>query len=136
MKIESTEFVNEDALNNPDSGFKGYNGYYWTSINEPFHTEAVNWILSQENIDWSFFTSKENDFMGIGCSCSNKKHPSGEPMYTCYFASARNIKAKDWYEWLPNPFIYIWDYSEAPLGTYRDGEDVYPAMRREFQCFK
>lgn len=46
LKIESTELVNEDALDDPDSGFKGFNGYYWTSINKPFHTEAVNWILS------------------------------------------------------------------------------------------
>lgn len=91
IKIESTELVNEDALDDPTpaySGLYGYGGYYWSGFNQPFNTEALNWILSQENIDRSFFNSAENDKIGIGCACSNKKHPSGEPMYTCYFATA------------------------------------------------
>lgn len=55
-------------------------------------------------------------------------------MYTCYLASARNIKQKDRFEKIPEPFRYLRDTTQSPLPDKRNGEDVYPAMRREFQC--
>ncbi len=56
-------------------------------------------------------------------------------MYTCVFASARNIKAKDIFERIREPFIYMRDTEQTKLSDKRNGEDVYPANLKQDQCF-
>jgi len=57
-------------------------------------------------------------------------------MYTCVFASARNIKAKDIFERIREPFIYMRDTEQTKLSDKRNGEDVYPANLKQDQCFQ
>ncbi len=51
--------------------------------------KAIEYILAQECIDKGILKSQDHLNCGIGCACSaNNK-------YTCYFVSAKRVRAKE-----------------------------------------
>lgn len=98
LRITSNYFMFDDS----------YIGSLYSDQERYFRIDQLNWILSQQNIDKTLFSSNENDQIGIACGCANKED-WGNYLYetyqeqVCYFVTARNVVAKDIYERLPEP---------------------------------
>lgn len=123
LKVESTELIQEGEM------------YGSTGSNHMSALKAIEYILSQENIDKSIFRSEEALEFGMGCSCSARESPFPEnPFYLCYFLLARNVTAKYVVENLPQQQMFLQGQqkcrSKCPFyfgrsGTFTDPDRCY-----------
>ncbi len=76
----------------------------WTNDVESSAVFALDYILSQDNIDNSIFVTTENLYFGMGCACASEQvdaDADSEASWTCIFAVANQIVETDIKENIP-----------------------------------